>query len=95
MMIRCVVELSGPAFDIATDPEPVELLKSDERLAHPPMSDPPLPPNKDIYLPIALPERETKMNAPPVSPANEPADIVTAPPLLPTDAPPIIVSAPP
>ena len=94
MMSRCVVELPVSAFDIATDLEPVELLIPDERLTHPSMSDPPMPPIKDTYLPIVLPEPETKMNALPVLSADEPAYIVTYPPLLTNESPSIIVTVP-
>ena len=48
-----------------------------------------LPPINHTDSPIVLPEREDKLNTPPLSPEN----IVASPPLLTNDSPTIIVTS--
>ena len=73
----------------------MELLIPDEIITLPYLSDPLLPLINDTYPPVVLPEPEAKINAPPLPPTDEPADIVVSPPLLTNDSPSIIVSASP
>ena len=81
-------------LDITTNPESVELLIPNEILTQPPMFDPPLLPTNDIDTHIVLSEPESKIDSPPLPPADELADIVSSPPLLTNDSPPTTVDVP-
>ena len=46
------------------------------------MSDPPLPPRNDTDPPVVRSETEPKLNAPPLPPVDDHADILVSLPLL-------------